>query len=338
MTTILPVASGKGGVGKSLFVANLGITLGRLGKTVLLIDLDLGGSNLHTFLGVSNRHPGIGNYIYKETSTLESLIMPTDYDKVYFISGDSMIPGTANLNYFTKRKIIKQMKQLVADYILIDLGAGSAYNTLDFFLVTTKGLLVTVPETTAILNTYGFLKSALFRLLYRSFPKGSDERGVIIDFISSKIEGTDRSFAELLNLINHINEESGRYAASQLQSLFPRVVLNMCRSPQDKALGSKLREIVGKNLALSLEYIGFIENEEIVRRSIFERKPSVVIHPRTNFAQNLDHIARKLINEPVPKEVRLYEADEDLESLIPEEEGYVPVIMDKISERLEPGP
>jgi flagellar biosynthesis protein FlhG len=338
MTTILPVASGKGGVGKSLIVSNLGVTLGRLGKTVVLVDLDLGGSNLHTFLGVTNRNPGIGNFIYKQSPSLESLISPTDYDKVYFIAGDSMIPGTANLNYFMKRKIIRQLKDLVADYIIIDLGAGSAYNTLDFFLVTSKGLLVTVPETTAVLNTYGFLKSALYRLLYRSFPKGSTERSIIYNFITSKIEGTDRSFAELIKLISQISEESGQFALTQLQSIFPRVILNMCRSPQDKTLGSKLREIVGKNLALHLEYIGFIENEEVVRRSIFERKPSVIIHPQSYFSQKIDSIARRLVAEPEPKEIRLFEADEDLEELAPEEEGYVPVIMDKLSERLEPGP
>ncbi len=58
MNTIIPIASGKGGVGKTIFTANLGIALANKGKTVIAIDLDLGSSNLHTCLGIKNRHPG----------------------------------------------------------------------------------------------------------------------------------------------------------------------------------------------------------------------------------------------------------------------------------------
>jgi flagellar biosynthesis protein FlhG len=315
MTTILPVASGKGGVGKTVFVANLGIALAKRGKTVLLIDLDLGGSNLHTCLGMSNKQPGVGNYIYKSESSLESLIVGTNYPQLYFISGDSLLPGTANLNYFVKKKIIKQMHELIADYIIIDLGAGTAYNTLDFFLVSTKGLLVATPETTSILNAYSFMKSALYRLLYRSFPPNSSERDCIYDFITDRIEGTDTSFTNLIDSLGEISTESGTYAREQLTSLYPRIILNMGRSPQDIALGSKLREIAGNNLGIVVEYIGFIGYEDLVRRSILERTPTIVGHPSSAFGKQIDQIAQKLIATPVPKEPRLFESDEDLKEL-----------------------
>lgn len=318
MTTILPVASGKGGVGKTVFVANLGISLARKGKTVLLIDLDLGGSNLHTCLGMSNKQSGVGNYIYKSESSLEALIVRTDFPQLYFISGDSLLPGTANLNYFTKKKIIQQMHDLIADFIIIDLGAGTAYNTLDFFLVSTKGLLVTTPETTSILNAYSFIKSALYRLLYRSFPPHSKERDRIYDFITDKIEGTDTSFRNLIDTLRGISAESGELAGQRLTSLYPRIILNMGRSPQDIALGSKLREIVGNNLGLEVEYIGFIGYEELVRRSILERTPTTINYPDSAFGKQIDQIAQKLIATPVPKEPKLFEADEDLKELAKE--------------------
>jgi flagellar biosynthesis protein FlhG len=315
MTTILPVASGKGGVGKTVFVANLGIALAKRGKTVLLIDLDLGGSNLHTCLGMTNKHPGVGNYIYKSESSLESLITGTNYPQLYFISGDSLLPGTANLNYFTKKKIIKQMHDLIADYIIIDLGAGTAYNTLDFFLISTKGLLVATPETTSILNAYSFIKSSLYRMLYRSFPPNSKERDCIYDFITDRIEGTDISFTNLVEQLGMISPDSGTYARDQLTSLYPRVILNMGRSSQDIALGSKLREIAGNNLGVGVEYIGFIGYEDLVRRSILERTPTIVSYPSSAFSKQIDQIARKLITTPVPKEPRLFESDEDLKEL-----------------------
>ena len=60
---IIPIASGKGGVGKSLVAANLAIALGQAGKTVYLADLDLGGSNLHMILGVRPGREGLGTFL-----------------------------------------------------------------------------------------------------------------------------------------------------------------------------------------------------------------------------------------------------------------------------------
>src|SRR6056297_1946700 len=113
MNTIIPIASGKGGVGKTIFTANLGVALAREGKTCLLVDLDLGSSNLHTCLGIKNSNPGIGNYIYKQEKSLESLIVQTETPRLFFIPGDSLLPGTANLPYFIKKKILKEFEHLV---------------------------------------------------------------------------------------------------------------------------------------------------------------------------------------------------------------------------------
>jgi flagellar biosynthesis protein FlhG len=55
---VIPVASGKGGVGKTFVSANLAIALAELGYRVITVDLDFGGANLHSFLGLSNCHPG----------------------------------------------------------------------------------------------------------------------------------------------------------------------------------------------------------------------------------------------------------------------------------------
>ena len=70
---IIPVASGKGGVGKSLLSANLAIALGQAGKKVLLVDLDLGASNLHLVIGQSSPKKGIGTFLTGE-SKFEDII------------------------------------------------------------------------------------------------------------------------------------------------------------------------------------------------------------------------------------------------------------------------
>lgn len=320
MNTLLPVASGKGGVGKTLLVANLGVSLARQGKTVILVDLDLGGSNLHTCLGVKNRNMGIGNYIYKEAQSLESLIVDTGVDRLYFVPGDSLLPGTANLQYFMKKKILRELPKLTADFIILDLGAGTSYNILDFFLTTYSGLLVTIPETTAILNTYSFIKSALYRMLYRSFPRKSRERKAVHTFLTKRIEGAEKTLEDLILLLREISEEAGTKAQSQLYRFYPRIVLNMGRTNRDLALGSKLREIVYKNLGIKMEYIGFIGYDNDVTRSILERTPMNVLMPQSDFTSGVNTIARNLITAPLPEEFRLYEGNEDLSELIEEDQ------------------
>jgi len=315
MATILPVGSGKGGVGKTLLAANLGVSLARHGKTVILVDLDLGSSNLHTIMGIKNRFPGIGSFIYKHETSLESLVVETGIPQLYLIPGDSLFSGTANLSFFMKRKIIKELYGLVADYVILDLGAGSAYNTIDFFLTSLNGIVVTTPETTAILNAYSFLKTAIFRLIFRSFPARGNERDQILNFMSTKIEGTGISFANLIEALGDIKQESADIARTHMEQFFPRIILNMGKSSRDLALGGKLREIAKKNIGIGMEYIGYVAWDDLVSRSVFERVPTAAAYPASDFSRSLDLIGQRILSSPVPFQPNLYEANEDLSSL-----------------------
>lgn len=321
MNYVLPVASGKGGVGKTLFSANLGLALAALGKTVVVVDLDLGASNLHTVLGIRNNNPGVGNLIYKQAETLEALIVPTDYPRLYFVPGDNLLPGTANLPYFQKRRLMRQLDSAVADFIILDLGSGSAFNTIDFYLMSSAGLIVTTPETTSILNAYSFLKTTLYRALYRSFPKDSPQRELIRSFVLERLEGAERGFDWLVGRIAAIDSNSASLAQKQLGSLVPRVVLNMGRRPDDVQLGGKLRQVSRKNLNLELQYIGYLPYEESVAQSILNRRPIYATNPALGYCRNVAAIAQKLAAEPVPVVPRLHLDDDDLAGLARQAHG-----------------
>jgi len=315
MKTILPIASGKGGVGKTILSANLGVCLARAGKTVVMVDLDLGGSNLHTCLGVRNNKAGLGNYIYRQEESLESLIVETSQRRLFLIPGDSLLPGTANLPYFRKLKIMKELDRLVADFVILDLGSGSAYNTVDFFLTSPSGLVVITPETTSILNAYSFIKTSLFRMVFRSFPSRSAERTLINDFSAGRIEGSDTSFSSLIERLSHISDASGSTAREQSAAFAPRVVLNMGTTAQDIATGGKLRKIARRNLNIEVEFIGFVRRDELVSRSIQKRTPMAELQPDSAFTHSVDQVARKLIDAPVPQTPVLFEENEDLTEL-----------------------
>src|SRR3954469_17829159 len=74
---IIAVGSGKGGVGKSLLAANLGIYLTQLGKRVILFDADLGGANLHTFVGVERPRVTLGDFLDRRVARIEDCVIDT---------------------------------------------------------------------------------------------------------------------------------------------------------------------------------------------------------------------------------------------------------------------
>ena len=171
--TIIPIASGKGGVGKSFMAANLAVALAELGKKVIVADLDFGGSNLHTCLGINNKHPGIGDFIRARYSNLEDLLVETGNDNLKFLAGDVRSPFLANMHHAQKMRLIYNLKQLKFEYLILDLGSGSTYNTLDFFSMTQLGMIISTTEHTSTMNMLTFLKLFAFRVIERSLPKNT---------------------------------------------------------------------------------------------------------------------------------------------------------------------
>jgi flagellar biosynthesis protein FlhG len=296
MARLLPIASGKGGVGKSVVAANLGLALSRMGgsgRAVVLVDLDLGGSNLHTFLGVKNRHAGIGSIAWKRERSLADLLVETGFERLWLVPGDGFLPGTANIEWFTKKRILKELETLPADYVILDLGAGSSYNVVDFFLSSSSGVIVVKPEITSVLNAYAFLKTSAFRVLSRAFPEKSPGRQAVNEFAAVKTEGGAVSFLEFARGLPDRFPE-GAAALERLDSLRPRVVMNMGTAASDVELGARLRDIAAKNIGLSVVFSGYLVDDPALPGSIAARKPIVDADPESPFSRGISALASRL--------------------------------------------
>lgn len=316
MAIVLPVAGGKGGVGKSIFSLNIAITLAKQCKNVVLCDLDLGGSNLHTLLGLKNNQAGIGTYISKVETDFSNLLQATGIPGLQFIAGDCLFPGTANMDFFTKKKIIQQLEKLNADYVILDLGAGSTYNVIDFFLISYDGLIVVTPELTSVLNAYSFLKSAVFRFCYRQFAPKSAERQVLQNSILKRMEGKEYSFGQIMDVICQTFPESGAKALAEMKKLKPRVVMNMGRSSADIEMGNRLHNLVCNKLTIDIEYIGFIPYDENVSLSVARRTPISVLSPESPYCSVLDSIGMRILSAGNTPNSSLWDATESFEDIV----------------------
>jgi len=291
---IIPVASGKGGVGKSLLSANLAIALGQAGKKVVLADLDLGASNLHLVIGQNSPKKGIGTFLTGE-SKFEEIIMPTDYQNVSFIAGDSEIPGLSALKVAQKNALIKKFHSVNADYLIVDLGAGTHLTILDLFLTSPQGIIVTAPTVTATLNGYLFLKNAVFRLMAATFKKGTRAAEFINKLRNDSASLQRLYIPKLIEKITEIDPENGMKFKKRLAQFKPRLIMNMIDEPKDADKAQKIRRSCQQYLGLEVESLGVMYRDSMQDKALASSLPVTVYKPNSVLAQAVFRIAEKIM-------------------------------------------
>ena len=292
---IWAIGGGKGGVGKSLFAANISIFLALLGNRVVCIDLDLGGANLHTCLGIPIPEQTLSDYINKKASSLEELITPTPIKNLSIISGAQDAVGIANLQRIQKAKLMSKLRKIDADYIIFDLGAGTTFNTLDFFIMANKGILVVLPEPTSIENTYRFIKS----MHHRKLILMEELLGIrpMIDKIMGSKMGTNITPSQLVDRAIELNADLGHKLKSEIERLRPKLVVNQVRTQSDIDIGFSMKSICHKYFGVRMDYIGYLDYDSAVWQSVKKRQPLLMEFPNCKLINNFDRIVNRLLDE-----------------------------------------
>jgi flagellar biosynthesis protein FlhG len=293
---IWSVGGGKGGIGKSLLTASLGWQLAQLGKRVLLLDADLGGANLHTCLGIPNPERTLGDFIRRQVPRIEDIAVDTGVPNLRLISGASDFLSAANINYAQKARLLNRIRAQKVDIVLIDLGAGTAYNIIDFFLISDVGLLTVVPEPTSIENGYRFIKSALYRKLRGAAPAGAARK--LIDEAMTPREHGGRSFrnpTELIGAVREAQPEAVEVLERVLASFTPRFILNQVRQESDIAIGHQLVTTCVRHLGIRAGYAGFVHYDDSVWQAVRHRRLFMVESPRSRAAEEVRKLTCGLV-------------------------------------------
>ena len=276
--TIWSVGGGKGGIGKSIATVNIGCVLALGGKKVILVDADLGGANLHTYLGIKYPPRVLEDFLQGRIKTLEEVAIPTAVEGLTLISGGGEFLGIANPQYYRKQKLISNIIRLEADYIIVDLGAGTTYNILDFFGISTQGIVVLVPEPAAVQNCYLFLKSFVYRRLVRAFSANERVSALIKEATDPRGDGCIKTFADLLERIASGDGDRGaaELALSEIKRYRPKLLLNMATSSDDLRVVEAFKSAVFTFLGLKIDYIGSLTSSGVVKAGAKSMKPFVL--------------------------------------------------------------
>ena len=298
---IIPIASGKGGVGKSLVSANLGIAFAQAGMRVILADLDLGASNLHLVLGHHSPQMGIGTFLNNTRSDFQDVIAETDVRGLRFIPGDNEIPGTANLSASQRKALVRRLLALKddTDILILDLGAGTHQSILDFFLLSNQGIVVSAPAVTAVLNAYVFLKNTVFRLMFNSCVKGSPARAHLEKIRKEGAQGHQKLYIpKMMPELKKLDPESYEKFISRLETLRPRLIMNMVDEPKNADVAMKIRRSCEEYLDLKIEHMGIIYRDTIQDTALASRLPITLYKPQSLLSQAVYRIADKILSSP----------------------------------------
>jgi len=293
---IWAVGGGKGGIGKSLITGNIGISLARLKKKVLLVDADLGGANLHTTLGIGVPVMTLSDFLNRRVESIQDVIIRTNIPNLSLVSGAQDFLDAANPSFAQKSRLLRHLETLDADYILLDLGAGTSSNILDFFLFSDHGILIVLPEPTAIENAYRFIKSAFYRR-FKKVVANQNIKDLIDAAMDQKNAMGIRTPFDLIERVKQMEREVGEILELEVLKFKPKLIVNQVRTKNDIQIGFAMKSACQKYFGISLEYLGYVEYDDCVWQSIRSKRPLAIEYPYSRPSRCIERIVHNLLRK-----------------------------------------
>jgi flagellar biosynthesis protein FlhG len=286
VAAIVSFASGKGGVGKSTTVSNLGLLLARGGSSVVLVDLDVGGADLHVLFGELSPARTLSDFLDRRVETLEEVAQPVSWcPRLRLIAGTGDTLRNTNPASQTKRRLERHIRKLNADIILLDIGAGTNYHALDFFLWGDVQVVIATPDPTAVLDLYKFVKLAATRRVLSAL--GSREPA------GEALLGEDfRSLEQLLAAAKRSGDDTEQRARDALAGFEPTLLLN--EAGGDRAGLSRISALIRRFLGSDAHVLGQVPVDPAVVASVRRFLPVVESEPGAPASRAFAQVAKAL--------------------------------------------
>lgn len=293
---ICAVGGGKGGTGKSIISILLAFWLARTGKRTILVDTDLGGANLHTLMGIKSPPRTLNDFITKKYSSLEDICLDSEVENLRLISGASEILSLANPKFAQKMKIVQNINRLDADYIMLDLGSGTSFNALDFFLAANQKITVLTPQPTSIQNAYAFVRNAVYRRLSQLSSRDPSLQALVQTAMNPKNELKVRTIKELFQVIqDSIGKDAMEALQKEIGKIQPAMITNMAKEANDKNAGRIIQLVAEKYLMIHPTDLGGVVYDRQLDMMVSEMVPLTKLDQSSEAFACVYEIATKLV-------------------------------------------
>ncbi len=255
-----------------------------------MVDLDLGGSNLHTIFGISRIERNISDFIFRKVRSLNDVVFKPSGYSFDFIAG--LLTSVPNTSFpaATRNKLIRHLKKLRYSYILLDLGAGITPHVLDFFNID-QGVVILTPEPTSVENVYRFIRAAFHRKLMKlnTAPRwkklvkdalekpGSFYREDILKFL----EDVKKNFPSYQILVEEVIENFKTW-----------LIINMAN--KNSSMGEDIPLIAERLLGLKVGFLGTVDFDTRVSEDVRRRLLTTAIDTDSDFSKDISLIAEKI--------------------------------------------
>jgi flagellar biosynthesis protein FlhG len=288
---LIAVASGKGGVGKSVIAASMGVGFSMLKQKTVVVDADFGGSNLHQIVGVSKPAVTYQDFQSGRVKKLNDIVSEhSRFQNLGMIFGAAGSYGMANEKYFSRLKFLRNLRTVEADVIILDLGAGSRYQVLDLFSVADHSIVVINPDPLSLSESFNFIKQVVVRNLSRTLKKYPEVQSSVHEFARKETFRANINVGDLIAHIETLDEQVASQLKARIDRLQISLLLNKVTEDSQVTEAGALQKALRDLLSIQTDFMGLVHQSTIVERSLQERTPFIAFDPKSKAAHDLANI------------------------------------------------
>jgi flagellar biosynthesis protein FlhG len=303
---IIAIGGGKGGVGKSMISANLAAKFARLGFNVAALDMDCGGSNLHTYFGLSSASHRFGDFLTKGTGSLEDLLVPTQIEGLSIAASQrddawsvsDSLQGEGLTRLWTGIQTLQTPGNRRPDIIILDLGAGASRHTIDLFCCAHVGIVAALPEPTSVENSYLFLRTTLMRLIENAGVRmgASAHAAQVIQYLKEEGRGqTGKSYTEKLRTLYQSQPSFIGPLASVLGGRTIGIVVNQTRSQAEADIGLAMEIAGARYFGFVTKLMGNLNYDEAAWKALRNKRLLLLDFPQSLISRRIGEMATTLL-------------------------------------------